>query len=871
MRIFGMLTLLLLLTFGGRANDVTIVRDRWGVAHVYANTEEGVFFGAGYATAQDRLFQMELSRRYVQGRLAEILGARWLESDKLMRTLGLYRHAQAVVPRLSSDTRRALEAYAAGVNEYTRQHKGKLLYLFDRYAIQPEAWTPADCVAAWMRVSERFDRGWRTEVNAQRAMTRGGASPPVPIIDESACVVSEEDFQRTAPEVYKRLKARGEKRKADSGMQGYRDAAMQFSTLASLHPCILASLHPCILASLHPCILASLHPCIPESLHPDIFAAPKASHAWVVSGKKSATGKPILESDPQIAVTAPSLWYEIHLHGGRYNVRGIGVAGAPGLLIGYNERIAWGATALGSDNADLFEERVNPDDPNQYRWRDRWETMTTRTETIRVKGGEPVTIQVRATRHGAIVNDFLPSPPTPLPRSGRGESPDRRGSPDRAETPDRRSQQPERAGRDAPPLQYALHYLVTTEMTSSLEGLLGMMRARDWKTFCAGLSKYRSPGLHIVYADADNNIGYHTAGAIPIRKRFSGQMPLQGWTGEDEWQGVIPFDELPQALNPQSGFIVSANHVPVGAWYPYHLTVGTGGTGDNPRSWRLRELLSEPRKFGVNDLLTVHRDSTNPVLRDFLRLALKVAEEDSVNTPAVQRARRLLTNWDGRVATTSPAHGVLTSAAPLLVRSLRDTPMMARYGGGPAGVCYLLKEHGTRFRETGKTPQDPDVRRWLVDYLQRAAEGQTGRRTAVDSFQLTVDSRGANRQPSTVNRQPSAEQTHPLPYQTNLEGFGSLDPEKDFVSPPLTCVMVDTIWSQRGNSYSHVVDLSNVDNSLSLLPPGVSEDPASPHFKDQVNLWAAGEMHPAPLQRERVMAHKESAVVLTLPAAFRRR
>ena len=828
MKTYTLLTIALLLTFGGRANDVTIVRDQWGVAHVYADTEEGVFFGAGYATAQDRLFQMELSRRYVQGRLAEVLGARWLESDKLMRTLGLYRHAQTVVPRLSSDTRRALEAYAAGVNEYTRQHKGKLLYLFDRYAIQPEAWTPADCVAAWMRVSERFDRGWRTEVNAQRAMTRGGASPPVPIIDESACVVSEEDFQRTAPEVYKRLKAKGEKRRRDTRIQGYKDAGMQLSTLAFLHSCI------------------------PESLHPDVFAAPKASHAWVVSGAKSATGKPILESDPQIAVTAPSLWYEIHLHGGRYNVRGIGVAGAPGLLIGYNDRIAWGATALGLDNADLFEEQVNPDDPNQYRWRDKWETMTTRTETIRVKGGDAVTLQVRATRHGAIVNNFLPNLGT---------------------------------GRDAPPLQrnmqdatrnttaYALHYLVTTEITSSLEGLLGMMRARDWKTFCAGLSKYRSPGLHVVYADANNNIGYHTAGAIPIRKRFGGQMPLQGWTGEDEWQDVIPFDELPQALNPKSGFIVSANHVPVGAWYPYNLTVGTGGTGDNPRSWRLRELLSEARKFGVNDFLTVHRDSTNPVLRDFLRMALKVAEDDGVNTPAVQQARRLLTNWDGRVVTTSPAHGFLTSTAPLLVRSLRDTPMMARYGGGPAGVCYLLKEHGTRFRETGKTPQDPDVRRWLVDYLQRAAEGQTGRR-AQESMGQRVNG-SMTRRISEIQRGrgegrpavPSEEQTHFLPYQTNLEGFGSLDPEKDFTSPPLTCVMVDTIWSQRGNSYSHVVDLSNVDNSLSLLPPGVSEDPASPHFKDQINLWAAGEMHPAPLTRERVMSHKENTVVLTLPAS----
>ena len=733
---------------------VRIVRDQWGIAHVFADDEQALFYGAGYATAEDRLFQMTLGRRAVQGRLAEILVSDWVQWDRRMRVMGLQRHAETLAPHLTPGTRAALAAYADGVNAYIRARGERLSGLFGRYGGSPEPWRAADCVAQWMRISERFDQGWMSEVSSLRAfealaaevgpeeaLRRTGAR----VIDESAAVVPESEMARF-PEIYERLKS-----------------------MRAGKP---------------------------------VGESPKASHNWVVSGSKSATGKPILESDPQIAVSAPSVWHEMHLCGGRYNVRGIGIAGAPGFLVGWNDRCAWGATALGSDTADLFQEQMDPTDPDRYRWLGGWERVESHVEIIQVLGGSPVTVEVRRTRHGPLVNEFL--------RDVReGET-------------------------------YALSYLTAQEMTSSLEGLLGMMRARDWASFQEGMRGYRSPGLHMIYADVEGNIGYWTLAAVPIRKRLP-ILPHEGWTGQDEWGGLIPFEDMPHLANPVTGFISTANNLPVGAWYPYHLGIATGGGGDTPRSWRLRELLSDAQGLSPDGFLGVHRDAVSPTVRDFVRFALMVVDEDGAPNSSVAAAIGVLSSWDYRLVADSPGAVVANSIGEVLTRILRGTPLADRYGGGDAGVAYLLKDIGQTVAMSGRVPEDRDIRNWLLTYLQQGYER--------------------------VARQVRAglPNVHRMPYQNNLEGLESLAPEFDIVSPLLTAPVVQTIWSQTGNSYTQIVDLSDVDASKSVLPPGVSEDPASPHFADQVDLWVAGDVHPAPLSREAVEKVKVSETTLDTP------
>jgi len=749
--IFVLLSIFPVRIYGGQ---IEIVRDSWGIAHVYADTDSELFFGAGYATAEDRLYQMELSRRKVAGRLAEIYGKDWLESDKLMRTLGLYQHAQEIATHLDGETKSILEAYAEGVNYYLETNLDNLNPVFDEIGIVPDPWTVVDSIAVWMRLSERFDRSWQNEVSALRnyeQRLRSGITQEPIVIDNSAAIVTEADFLRTDPDAYRRL------------MEEEPD----------------------------------------ESSAGSEWDALKASHAWTVSGSKTLTGSPLLESDPQIAVTLPSLWYEIHLSGGNYNVRGICVAGSPGFLIGWNEDLAWGATALGSDNSDLFHEKLSRDGA-MFLFGESWYPLQSHTEVISVRNEDPVEIIVCRTIHGPLVDEFT-----------RGVGPTE---------------------------HFSLKYVATEELNTPITGMLAMMRSRNWEEFTGGLSDYMFPGIHVVYADVSGNTGYYTAAAIPIRSGRPG-LPQIGWTGDEEWIGYVPFDELPHVLNPSSGFVASANHLPVGDWYPHSLTIGTGGTGHNPRSMRLYELLDDQNEFTFESFSEIHRDNVSSIARDFLDLAGILLRRNLLSQNS-SRILNVFSGWDYRLVENSRAADIAQTLVQTMHRSLRSSELTAllvsKYGGGHAGNIYLLRTVLSEFERTSKLPDEEEVTFWVDQILETTA---------------------ANIRESTSQVRPQV-----MVYQTNLEGFPSILPDANRIMPSLTTTSANTIWSQLGNSYTQVVDLSNIDNSRAFLPPGISEDPRSPHFFDQVELWVAGETRPAPLSREEVMKYAESVEIL--PSLF---
>ncbi len=308
------------------SEPVEIIRDQWGIAHVYADDEEALFFGAGYVSAEDRMFQMMIRRRLVQGRTAEVLGAgekdKFIKSDRLFRTLGIHRRAQEMIDLIDWDSRQKLEAFADGVNAYLKDYEGNLLPLFDKYGGLPESWTAADSIAMWDRWVSGSANGWqkkhanklkideRTEKGIDRASTQR---------DESAASVTEEEFKRSYPRAYEELMQIARERQSEQ---------------------------------------ASVSDFLGEN--------PKASHNWVVSGARSVTGKPLLECDPQLVVNTPNTGYEMHLVGGRYNIRGWFFPGTPGTIIGFNGHCAWGVTAMNADTNSLFEEKVNPDNPAQY-------------------------------------------------------------------------------------------------------------------------------------------------------------------------------------------------------------------------------------------------------------------------------------------------------------------------------------------------------------------------------------------------------------------------------------------------------------------------------------------------------------------------
>ena len=754
---------------------VKIIRDHWGIPHVYADDEWSLFYGAGYAAAQDRLLQLMIVRYSVQGRLAEFFGSSFLEWDKRMRMLGLYSHAQFSYAFLSEEIQQYLQAYAEGVNAYMHENPSHLSHLFSSFGMTPEPWAASDCIAAWLRLCERFDRGWMNEVAALRnfealedSLGREDAIAKKETerrcVDDESVIVSQTEYMRYQQEFEKLL-------------TGVRRPSLQPRSQET----------------------ASLKTRNPSDESPHLWKPPKMSHDWVISGTKSVTGLPILESDPQISVEAPSTWYEFHLCGGRFNVRGIGIPGSPVMLLGFNENCSWGLTALGSDNADLFQEKLRPGTRNVVAWQDTWERIEEREETIRVKHGQSVVYTIRTTRHGPIVNDFVHG----------------------------------LLGNEL----YALKYLITAEPATTVEGLFGMMAAVNWIGFSEAAALYRAPGVHLIYADRWNTIAYYTLAHLPIRAHNAG-IPYRGWTGDEEWQGKIPFDAMPRMLNPLVGFITTANNAPIGSWYPY--AVG-GGIGDNARSWRLKELLAAKEKYSTADFLEIHRDATNPIIRDFVRFSLMAVNEEHPTDPNTLAAAQILMNWDFVLDTSSPAYRLASNIGPTIHRSLRNTPLKDRYLGGDAGLVMLLRDVDAYYEATGKLIPDPDIRNWLITNLGQAY----------------INSGISDYSPGLVVK-------HTMHYQNNLEGLGSLSPGYDIVSPPLHCGVVSTIWSQKGNSYSQLVNHADIDASLSVLPPGNSEIPNSDHYDDQVALWVDGQMHAAPLTQNAVEAVKESETWLNL-------
>jgi penicillin amidase len=739
-----------------KPNEIEIIRDRWGIAHVYAESEPALFFGYGHVMAEDRMFQMMLRRRAAEGRLAEILGPgpddRFIQLDRRNRILGFKQLGERMLDRADPDTRALLEAFAAGVNAYLDSHRGELSPLFEKNGSHPEPWRAADCITLWHWIGDRFMPGWEDEVLAKRGeLTRARTGRPLkaewPRPDDAGQIVSEEEFKRSYPDAYERL------RKVPRAAQS-----------------------------------ASVFQPRPVDF--------KASQNWVVGPSRSATGKAILQSDPQVWVRNPSFGYEVHLTGGRYNTRGWAIAiGAPGILVGWNEHVAWGATALLGDHADLFEERVNPENSNQYQWRGAWKTFDMRTETIQVKGRGPVTLEVRSTHHGNVVNELL----------------------DGVE----------------PGEVYTLTTAATAAETSSMGGTLKMMRATDWASFRAAMSEYASPAPHIIYADAQGNIGYHTLVRTPARPAEE-RLPREGWSGEDEWS-MIPFELMPSMLNPRAAQIYTANQLPAGSWYPYPLGPARGV---GPRAQRLAELFSREGKFSVDDFLReVHRDAVNPTLRDFVILALAVMADEPTPDPEVAQALDTLAAWDYQLIVDRPAYAVASGILQALETEGVAEIHAFGYAGTEEGPSYLFRELMPQFERDGKLPDVPGLRAWLKKYLLKGI-------ALAPEFQQDVENGG---------------HVYAMPYQDNWLEMGSFAPEHDLESPPLPVRAIQTIWSPVGQNYAQIVDFSDLDGSQSINPPGISENPSSPHFKDQLDLWAKGEMHPAPLSRAGVEKYRESS------------
>jgi penicillin G amidase len=790
----------------GLHGPVEIVRDRWGVPHIYAEDEDDLFFAQGYVHAQDRLWQMELQRRLGSGRLSEILGEPTLEVDRFVRTVGLNRAAEDEVNSLPAETRRALDAYAAGVNSSIRQRRGQWSLEFTLLRCEPQPWRPVDSLYWSKFLTAVLSGNWASETLRARLAVKLGADLAADL---------EPAYPADNPTV---VSGPGLPPGVEPPPNGWRSPAVREAL----------KLVESLLAGDVPRPQPPTPPVRANGSQSGVIRLnPGASNQWVVSGARTATGRPLLANDTHMSVAMPAIWYQVHLEGGRYHVAGVSLPCAPGVLVGHNQRCAWGLTTAWQDAQDLFVERINPANPAEYEFQGQWRPIQTVQEVIAVKGrAEPEVVEVKLTHHGPIVSDLM--------------------------------------GEIAP---MALRW-VALDQTDMLGAVLGYDRAANWQEFRAALASWAAPAHNFVYADVDGHIAYFQAGWMPVRAKGHGIAPVPGWSGEYEWQRFLSLDELPQALDPASGWLGVANNLVVDETYPHFISADL----ENPsRATRLVELLTKRDKVSAADFAAMQRDTYSAQAQRFVRHLLPT---QPTNTREA-RALELLRGWD--------YHITADSVAAALYETVR--------------ICAL---HVIFDRHLGELA-DAYVG---VDPSPLGDTGPYHDRSFVRLLEILDDKRGDSvwlRDPETGIPQPKGELLHRAlrialrDMKTHLGDdmetwtWGRLN-RIHFAHPlgsvkPLHLLFNrgpypmpgdrDTLLRASGkpafpfqpvavvDALRFIADLSDWDRCQIIVPGGQSGHVASPNYADQIPLWRDGLMLTLPFSRPAVERMARERLVLS--------
>ncbi|MFN6502253.1 MAG: penicillin acylase family protein [Nostoc sp. DedQUE01] len=819
----------------GLKTEVTVERDKWGIPHIYAANSHDLFMAQGYIHAQDRFWQMDFWRHIGSGRLSEMFGSSQVETDKYLRTMGWARVAQQEIPQINAQMKAYLEAYADGVNAYLAKHQGSTLSL--EYAVlkflnpgyRPEPWQILHSLT-WGKVMA-YDLGRNFQSEIERAILLKTLTPAEV---EELFPPYPQDLPVILPEFGK---------KEDAGTWGHGDAVKEdteSSFPASPRLPIPASSSLPASPRLPVPASSSLFSAL-ESITQPMMALEEligstgigiGSNNWVISGDRTTTGKPILANDPHLGVQIPSIWYEVGLHCTSksadcpYNVAGFSFAGMIGVIIGHSDRIAWGVTNVQSDVMDLYIEKINPKNSNQYEVNGKWVDMQLVKETIQVAGSQPVVQTVRYTRHGPILSDV---------------------------SPNLQQFQPSQ------PLELPQNYAVALRWTALAPSKLGyaipeINRAQNWQEFRTAARNYDVPAQNLVYADIDGNIGYQMPGKFPIRAKGDGRYPVPGWTDEYEWQGYIDFDELPTSFNPSAGFIATANNL-VSREYPYLITADWVY---GYRAKQIVEMISQQTEpISLKDVQQIQGSDRNLNAQTLIPLLQSVA----VDTPRLQAAQKLLQDWNLQLGMTSSAAALFEVFWKHLLAETFHDQLPKRYfpSGGDrwyAVVANLVKQPNSSWWDNRNTPKvenrDQILRQSLtkaVDELERI-QGQDpknwnwGKLHTVTFRNATLGKSGVAPIEALFNR--GAFATAGNGETVNANRWKA---NKSFE--------VTDIPSLR-----MIVDLGHLDNSLLIHTPGQSGHAFHRHYNDMIDPWRQIEYHPMLWQKTNVTANTTGTLKL---------
>jgi len=753
----------------GLDGSVEILRDRWGVAHVYAGNVHDALFGQGFVHAQERLWQMDFTRRVVFGRLAEVLGEAALPFDRAMRTLSLCRTAEQESQKMSGPLRDLLEGYCAGANAWIEIAKSrrKLPVEFMLLGYQPEPWQIPD-ILGWGKLM-----CWTLACNWQSEFMRA------------------EILKRLGPEKTSELEIDVDKAWAvilDLGQAMAGKAAADATRQVT-------------------------GPRVGEGV---------GSNNWVVHGSRTTTGMPLLANDMHLELTTPSVWFENHLSGGELDVTGVAMPGVPLVISGHNRSVAWGYTDSCPDVQDLYEEhlRRTADGSWEYEFKGQWLPVEVRKEGIRIKGGKSAVEDVLVTRHGPIINLLF-----------------------------------KEAFPDAAPM--ALRW-TALDPDETFQGIYDMNMAGNCREFRQALRHFDNPSQNVVYADTQGDIAYTMNGKIPIRARGDGTLPAPGWTGEYEWNGYIPFDDLPHLFNPPSGYVATANNQIHRPDYPHNL--GKDFL-TSERAARIVELLEARQIVDIAYIQKMHFDQ----VAVSARVLARTLGDLRVSDPELQAIVAQMRAWDGNLDVHSPLAAVheatIRRAIHLLLEHQLGELGLRIQGKGPfAGqwpehtwewFLRLLDQPDSAWFDLGNGERRDDVLRLAlrqaVDFLKQEFGPQMKKWEWGKLHQLTFG--------------------HALGRQKPLDAVFNLGPFP-IGGDGATIWATYTGWHDldtrvmTGPPFRFIADLGDLDHCWALLVPGQSGHLASRHYRDGIKPWFKGGYHPVLFRREEVEQNLEARLVL---------
>jgi penicillin amidase len=793
-------------------SPVEIIRDADAVPHIFASSKLDAFVGLGYVHAQDRLWQMEFQRRIGFGRLSEIFGAATIPQDRFLRTVGFGRAARAAWDRLPPDAREAIDAYVAGVNAFLDTHHGGALPPeFSVLRFEPEPWSGPDVLVWTKMMAWDLSANYAMELVRRDLAARVGAErmaelvPPYPQNGLSilgAAAPTEETRATTTAHV-----ARGLRRPVAPSPPPGRNS--EDWTAAFAHA------------------LQTGDARVSRFLRGGAATEGLGSNNWVVDGTLTVSGKPLLANDPHLATNIPSLWYLAHLSAGDFEVAGGTLPGTPAVAIGRNRHIAWGETNMFADVEDLYRERLDPSGTSAE-FKGAFEPMRVIKETINVSGRAPVEVVVRITRHGPLVSDAI--------NANNAES--------------------TAATRPAPIEPLAFRWTALDDEDQTVTSFLRLNMARNWTEFTAALKDFSVPSQNFVYADTEGHIGYYAPGRVPIRAGGDGSIPADGWTGENEWTGWIPFEEMPHVFDPPSHFIVTANHRPVPADYPYFLSLEY----HHPfRAQRITDLIQEKRPHNTESFRDIQADTLSLHAQALLPLLLRRVHAETTED---RQAVDLLSRWN------------------FDARGDRAEPAIFAAWFFRLGRALVEDELG-RAATSGWQRRFTFVHRFVVNALGTESQwcddvGTPARESCDDVVAATLHEAVSELQLRLGGdlRQWRWQDVHRavFPHQ-GLDAIGLLRPllsrsvpsAGDWSTVNVGATAIDRPLDQTEvPGYRQIVDLSPANDSRFLDAVGESGHFLSPHYDDLLDNWR--EVRHLPMRMDREAIERGAIGRLTLTA-----